>query len=371
MNKGVLLVFDDDETTLKIFEGLNRDTATDLEFIGVSSVEDYKKKMLDQGILNSIRALILDLAESKEEEYSGSFKVVEEIKKSYNSLRVPIFIHSAHLDQYSDFPNEGTVFKIGKDKDAPRMIFNKLKLFLDSGFIDLFCPNGVIEGKVMSELHKAFTEQFRDEEIEKIIKTVNPNPAGKFKERVSSIFERIAFRSLMNNLMNPQPTDDGKGDEIELNVVEHYYRRTNGYKVWTGDIFKYKNGAGLLYVVTPRCNILKETTTHILLCEVSGNLPKKEKERGAAAKNNPEYSKYRFRYLPKSPVFGGGNVDIATTHMVNRSELINGEIFEYQITVSDELANEISGMFGAYFLRTGITEFELEELEQSHAQESA
>jgi len=364
MERGKIIIFDDTVQILETLRNLNRDLNTGLDLVEFTSVEDYRKGI--EKLIPNVRVFIFDLAGNEKEVQSQKFEILQDIKTSYEKYRVPIFIHSAHLAHYDEFAEEGTVFKIEKGIDSARIIFDKIKLLSDSGFLDIFPLNGIIETKIMNDLHRAFIKQFKKNEIEGIIKSVNPLPPEHYKKRISSVFERIAFRSLLQELINPQQ----EGEEIELNVAEHYYRRISKYGVWTGDIFKDKLNNNLFYVITPRCNVVKDITTRILVCEVVNELPKKKETRRDAARNNPEFSKYKYRYLPKFPVFSGGKVNVSTIEIIDRTALLDKEKYEYQITVSDELANEIAGMFGAYFLRTGITEFDLEELERSHTQES-
>src|SRR5699024_1374219 len=99
---------------------------------------------------------------------------LDSVEKSFAHVNIPIFIYSGYLEAIEDkFDGYGTVFKIDKG-DGPDNIFRRIKLFQESGFLDVFCPGGKIETELHQELNKAFVSQFTNNtQIEKIIKVVN------------------------------------------------------------------------------------------------------------------------------------------------------------------------------------------------------
>ena len=359
MSTGCVVVFDDDSGMVQTLSSQNETKQTGLEFKGYSKREDYEAALRDDGIRKSVRVLVVDLAANKDEEASGKFRIKEALKNSYNDLRIPIFIHSGHLDRFEDFPRAGTVFKVGKSADSAAVVFDKIKLMQDSGFLEIFCPMGKIETKIMRELHKAFTNQFHDDEIFEIIKTLNREPSKTYVDRVESIFERISLRSLLQSLIfSPQ----NGADQTDVNPVEHYYRRISisTFPVWTGDLFEKKDKSQRVYVLTPRCDVASKGRNAVLVCKViQKDMPTAKDKVEKAVRNNPMFSGNKYRYLPPTPLFVGGNVDLSDIFLVESKDL--SENYSYLVSLSDELANEISGKFGAYFLRTGITEINLEE----------
>ncbi len=159
---------------------------------------------------------------------------------------------------------------------------------MESGFLDLFSPNGEIEKKIMHELHEAFVNQFEDDEIIQIINSVKFADPTHFKSRIHEIFERIAFRSTFQNVISSCKGSQGN-EEIKINAVEHYYRRTSSFDFWTGDILKFKEGNVQIIILTPRCDLAHNNCKFILVCEI---LPIEEKTTKEFIKDPDKLRKY-------------------------------------------------------------------------------
>lgn len=363
MSKGIILFYDDDSTFSEQFKSLYEDSG--FEIICFDNIMKLRNAFKDQNLMFNSKALIFDLAQSKTEEENGKdFEILDDIQEKFNNYRIPIFIHSAFSLHIDHFKNCGTVWKIEKSGNSLEKIIGIIKCLDESGFLDAFTPNGIIEQNLMSELHKSFTEQFREGEIEKIISQIkNSNPKG-FKERSINVFKRTAVKSLMSELLTPVFSDGKK-----MNPIEHYYRRISKVDYWTGDILKRKDNSKHILILTPRCNVASKKYDYLLACEVLiGEFPKvivNRKERDKiqyALTDNPEFSGYN-RYIPPSPLFAGGKIVLSNYLMISKIEL--SESYEIQISLSDELTNEIIGKFGAYFFRTGITPWEQIEVIES------
>ncbi|MNU99402.1 hypothetical protein D3C71_895320 [compost metagenome] len=158
------------------------------------------------------------------------------------------------------------------------------------------------------------------------------------------------------------PDIDEKGTVIEetLNPVEHYIRRIGDLPVWTGDIFKKKDSDDCVFVLTPRCNVLRSST--ILVCPFMWKdiITKKDKI-SKMLQGDPTVSGYD-RHIPPSPTFEGGKLSLSKYWIVEKETLISD--YTRIITLSDELTNEILGKFGAHFFRTGITPWDPNEVIQ-------
>jgi len=369
MPTGCVVVFDDDNGMVQTLESQNETKQTGLVFKGYSRREDYEAALGHDDIRKSVRVLVVDLAANKDEEASGKFKIKEALKNSYNDLRVPIFIHSGHLDRFEDFPQAGTVFKVGKSADSAAVVFDKIKLMQESGFLDLFCPSGKIETKIMQELHRAFVGQFQGNEIDDIIKSIEKDPTESYQARVGSIFERLAYRALLGSLLAATKGTDGKVEEQRLNAVEFYYRRTSDHSVWTGDIFLKNDKSERVLILTPRCDVAKATDM-VLACKVQDiDLEKLATSKTAlrnAINDAADFSMGRFRFLPATPMFEGGKVDYSAHQTMSKNDLKNN--YSRDVTLSDELINDIAGKFAGFLLRSGVAETEFEELRKYHVQ---
>jgi len=337
------------------------------------------EKIEDSEIKDNLKCVIFDLSIEKHETGSSDFAIDLFIKDQFNNNRIPIFIHSAYIDSYIGFDSMGTVFKIPKASNSPKLIHEKIKLMKESGFLNVFCFNGDLDKKIMNEIHTAFIEQFKHNEIEEIIKSIKSNSQADCSKRTVEVFERLAIRSVYQNWMSAKSVDGESIEEIKVNAIEHYYRRNNPFDFWTGDIFKEKINGQKSVILTPRCNIGHGKYEELLLCKVNEitedglKLFLNQKiENGAGetkgqrslrlsitdAPNNP-FPGERFRFLPPTPQFSGGFVDFTTIYTL-KNDIVK-DSFEYVISLIDDLTNDVVRKLGAYLLRGGISETEYKE----------
>lgn len=361
MTERFVLIFDDNTDIIKNFSTAISQMDLNLSVKGYSDSKEFADAINDWNIIKKTRVIIVDLAKNKREEDTHIFEIRNTITGNFNKYRIPLFIHSAFTDYFTDLDGKGTVFKVEKSGTSIKTICEKIKLFHESNFLEIFCSEGILENNYMGELHKAFTEQFKNNEIEKIINSIKETAGDKYQERTAAVFRRIAVRSLFHNLTAATKDEEGKTSEVPLNYVEHYYRRSSSYDVWTGDIFRKKDAEEMLLVMTPRCDINKLTCEQILACKISPldiNLDKK-KEFEKAVRDNPQLTSGSFRILTASPLFEGGEVKYISHITINRQSLI--EDYDLVVTLSDELINDVVRKFSAYILRSGVSETEMEE----------
>lgn len=358
MAKGVVLLLDDDQNNLDTFSHLYEQCDIDLTLMPFKDIEKFRSAIKEETVKPNIKAVIFDLVQKQSEETGAEFEVSKDIKDIFDSNRIPIFIHSAYIHKYSDFEDKGTVFKIPKSATSTQTILDKIILFHDSGFFDIFCPGGIIEREIMTELHYAFINQFHKDEIENIIKALKLTGGEKYNERVIEVFKRISIRALMTKLLAPYFNENGELEQTKINAVEAYVRRISDFKIWTGDIFEKKDKSEMIFLLTPRCDIASKNKTNVLACKLIKGVPQNKDEMKKAMVDNIRDKKYRF--LPKTPLFEGGKVDLSS-HITMSTEEIQ-EHYSYVISLSDELTNEITGKFCSYFMRTGNSEIDQDEL---------
>jgi len=243
---GKIILFDDETATLDQFRQLFIDFEINNELITCSSLEDYRDKIKNNN--NELRALIVDLAKDKEETIKGDYEITNDLEKNFSLYRVPIFICSGNIKTYDGFLNKGTVFRMDKDRNSMRRICEIIKQFEASGFMEIFAQNGILEQKLISELHEVFTNQFKEDEINEIIESINKSDSKFNSKRIEEIFTRISIRALLNKFLS-HPIDAAEIDPITVNAIEHYYRREDSRKFWTGDIFKHNNDGVLPLIV--------------------------------------------------------------------------------------------------------------------------
>ena len=361
MRPDAVLLLDDDLSVREGFRYQFEDASElELELIECSNYEQYEQAISKPENKHRIKAFILDLANSQFETQNQTFKARDYIQHQYKNNRVPIFVHSANIMHYDDLEDKGTVFKITKEPDSAEKIFDTIKLMKESGFLDVFCFEGSIEKKIMKEIHSAFTDQFKSNEIEEIIKSVKTNGVDKLKQRTLEIFERIALRSVYQNVISSREENQ---ESVKLNAIEHFYRRSLTPDFYTGDIFEHSTSKKLVFVATPRCNIMNKNFTEILLCEIN-NMSVDEK-RGLSSKIDnlrkgitddvtSSLIGERKRFLPKTPQFAGGFVDFKNIFTI-LPDAFKLE-YVYKISLVDDLTNDIIRKLSSYLLRGGISD---------------
>ncbi|TSJ47716.1 hypothetical protein [Fluviicola chungangensis] len=368
MNRGTIIHIDSDQKILDDSKRLFEQVISDINYITIDNQTSFKSE-IEQAINDgSLKAVIFDLVgktAGAQELVEGDAEFLNEIEVAFQSYNIPIFIFSASIHLIEDrFNNSGTIYKIDKAEDFKEKVIDPFEMLLSSGFIDVFCPKGILETELHKDLNLAFTKQFfTGEQIRQLISGINST--GTNIDRVQKVFKRIAIRSLLSTLLEPETDENGKIKPEFLNPIEHYIQRINSFEFWTGDILEKKDKSELLLILTPRCNVASKSLDELLVCKILPNeFPKEianrtEKDKiGYALTDKPEIAGYD-RYLPPSALFGGGKVILSAYKMVPKTSLTAD--YERIISLSDELTNEILGKFGSYFFRTGINPWSKEE----------
>jgi hypothetical protein len=359
MSKGKIIFYDDDPDMISQFEKLMTDSG--FEIVKYTDLNALRKDLDNHELFFNAKALIFDLAKNKEEAATKNFEILKYIEEKFHQYRIPIFIHSAFAHEVSQFENSGTVWKIEKSGTSLEKITNTISILDESGFIEAFTPGGIIEQSLMQELHKSFTEQFRKGEIEQIIESLKKTSPGDYKTRSINIFKRIAIKALISELLYPVAANDDT-----INPIEHFYRRSKSIPIWTGDIWIKKDNSESILILTPRCDLANKKSDLVIVCTISnpsltlsGNKEKRLKQLQDHLTDN--LLGKATRYLPSTPLYKGGMIDLATYKTIEKAFLLAN--YNYTITLSDELTNEIIGKFAYYFLRTGITTMNTEEFD--------
>lgn len=351
MTKSRIIFYDDD---IEFYEAFRKLLDNDsFELITFESFEELRAALHDSNTMENVKVLVFDLArDTKEAEQTRDFVIIKDIMEKFDQYRIPIIIHSAFALEIEHFSNCGTVWKIEKSSDSIEKVVDIINNLNESGFLEVFTPGGEIEKTLMSELHRNFTEQFREGEIEKIINNIKGGLEFKDStERIKKVFKRIAIRTLLSELLMPEEQENGNIKEETVNTVEHYFRRNNKILVWTGDIFKKNDSDNFLFIITPRCNVTRSDS--ILVCPFTlKEIIRKKDKITKMLQGDPTVSGYD-RFLPPSPIFEGGKLSLSKYYMLEKENLVID--YTLFISLSAELTNEILGKFGSYFFRTGIT----------------
>lgn len=365
MDKGVILHLENDKNLLEQYDAFYRQLHMELDYIGCTTSQEFNSE-IDKNE-KGIKAIIFDLIGSNAtvDELSGNPEFLAMLDEKFVKFNLPIFIYSGHLESIGDKYNEnGTVFKISKDESID-VVFNKINLLFESGFIDVFCPGGILESEIKTELNKSFTNQFSHSiQIEDVLKSImsSGNPEEQ-KERVKRIFKRIAVKTLSSDLLAPVIDSEEK-----VHPIEHFYKRQSKLPVWTGDIWENKGNEDTVLVLTPRCDLANGKTNIIVVridklsepINLNGNHDKVLKKLHNYLTDN--LLGKTTRYIPSNIFFSkGGMVNLADHFTIPRESLIDA--YDYVVTLSDDLTNEIIGKFAYYFLRTGITTINEQEFE--------
>jgi hypothetical protein len=356
MSNGVIIYLDNDRTKLDECKNLFVQLGIDLQLLTCQNKTEFQHLVEENR--GSLKCLIFDLLGDQPEDSSTSF--LDNIKANFAAYNIPVFIYSGFLIDLEDqFVNNGTVFKVDKNLHGFDFIFEKIKLFHESGFLNVFSSGGILESQINADLHKAFITQFKNnDDLEKIILSIQGSTAAsEFPKRTERIIKRIAVKSLLSELLSPEIDAEGKVKDETLSSTEHYVHRINNIPIWTGDLFMKKSDGTYIFILTPRCNVMRNEM--ILYCPFTlGELPKKDKVEKMLA-GDPLVCGYE-RFIPPSPIFLGGKLLISKFAMLPKTDILTN--FERTISLSEELTNEILGKFGAYFFRSGITPWDPTEI---------
>lgn len=361
---GVVVHLDNDiDQVLKPAEQFFVDANFPMTYIPASTIEEFEAVIERE--YSNLKVIIIDLIEkdTKEElENPKSSAFYSSISKAFRNINVPIFIYSGHLENFHEFNYNGTVIKIDKGNEKGfKAVTDKIQLLQESGFLEVFCPKGIVESLLMKDLHEAFTRQFlQASEIESIIHSIKE--AGvDLQTRTKEIFSRIAVRSLLSRLMIDKTIEDQTFDEAIISAIELYVRRLNIEKtpIWTGDIFKSVATDRKIIVLTPRCDLASKGKETILICDIIQAEDYNKKNALAYIRDNIKDKK--FRYLPSTPLFKGGKVDLSLQSIITKESLKAD--YQYVISLTDDLTNEILAKFCSYLLRTSIPDVVEKELQ--------
>jgi len=366
MSKGVLIHLEDKKEFLDEYQRIFVDLNIGLEYVPCLSVEEFNEATIKYD--GHIKSIIFDLVGKKvsEEELTTNPEFLDLVQQNFANYNLPIFIYSGRLDVVRDMFNEnGSVFKLSKDYEI-KIIFDKIRLYLDSGFINVFCTGGFLETEVKNELHKSFTNQFSENsQIDGLIESILASESDPEKQilRIKNVFKRITIRALATDLL--APVADG---EEKVHPIEHFYKRQSKLKIWTGDIWKNKKGINVI-VLTPRCDFATGSAVTVIYCEIEP-LSKPIELKGNAKDVNKRLRDYlndnlqgkSQRYIPGNTFFPeGGMANMKLYRTLEIEEFLTN--YEYVVTLSDDLTNELIGKFAYYFLRTGITNISEQEFE--------
>ncbi len=384
-SKGLVIIVEDDKTTQGIFDSnfkaIGLDEKLELKMFG--SVADFVAFSQTAGEGANIKVLIFDLANTDKEKNDGGtdgeFAISQYIRDNYAKNRVPIFVHSGYLHKFMDFSDKGTVFRKEKTDESVEEIIRLISLMEATGFLYLFSQNGVLENRHPNDLYKVFTSQFRGNELPELLELFKECHGADCAERIVAVFQRMSLRALINDSISAEALSTGKGISAKVNIVEHFYRRTNRDRAgaWTGDIFN-KNGEQV-YVLTPRCDLANKSAdalsaVNLLVCPLR-SLTNEEFPLTVAPSgpSNGQIEKIRQattqhhklgikgRVIPPSPFLPeGGKVDFSAPFTIPYATLCAD--YAYRVTLSDDLANEVAARFGAYLMRPGIAEIDEDEL---------
>lgn len=367
----IVLLLEDDKRIIDSFVSYFSEKKLNANLIVSQNLKEYLKAFEDNQ--DNVKCLVMDLNNQDRDSVASINKTIDQIKTHYQNNRIPIFVHSGNLAYFTELDEKGTIIKKHKNSRSVAQIIDSIELMLDSGFLNIFSINGTLDQKIMSEIHSAFVNQFKHNEIEEIIKSIqtdNPEEPA-FSNRTREVFERIAVRSIYQNLINGNSEDKS----VAVNSIEHYYRRTNTAKhcFYTGDIFENQSGK-LFFVATPRCNISNRNFEQILLCEIneisadqhtsfqSAKVENKATGETKGAKQirtsitddvTNSYVGERFRFLPPSPQFRGGFVDLKKVITVSEEEIMS---YKLVISLVDDLTNDVVRKLAGYLLRGGISD---------------
>lgn len=371
VSRNIVLLLEDDRKIIDPFIGYFTEKKLDAKLIVSENLPDYIQNFEENQ--DNVKCLVMDLNNQGGDADTSIKETIHQIRTHFENNRIPIFVHSGNLAYFTELDEKGTIIKKEKSRKSIGEIIDSIELMLNCGFLNIFSINGTLDQKIMSEIHSAFINQFKHNEIEEIIKSIQNGKPGEADtaDRIKEVFERIAIRAIYQNLIN----NDLEEKSVIVNTSEHYYRRTNTAKhyFYTGDIFEDQDNK-MFFVATPRCNISNKNYEQVLLCEIneisadqnnSFQSPKEENKTTGETKGTKQlrtsitddvtnsFIGERFRFLPPSPQFKGGFVDYKKIITVSEDEL---QRYNLVISLVDDLTNDVVRKLASYLLRGGISD---------------
>ena len=176
MSRGVIIHLDNDkEGVLNPSKHLFEQTGLDLEYIICETKAIFEEEVKENN--DNIKVLIFDLLSSNpsaDELHQHDAEFIDNVHYSFSRLNIPIFVYSGYLQALEGkYESDGTVFKIDKEKGFGE-ILTKITKFQNSGFLDVFSPNGELNKLLLNDLHLSFTKQFNsNNQIEEIIDSIS------------------------------------------------------------------------------------------------------------------------------------------------------------------------------------------------------
>ncbi|WP_153848680.1 hypothetical protein [Sphingobacterium paramultivorum] len=374
-NKNIILLLEDDNKIREAFSEHFKLSCKKGILIETRNIKEYLEVFEKEE--QYIKCLIMDLNNKEASEEESINLTIEQITTQFNNNRIPIFVHSGNLERFTTLDEKGTIIKKEKSRKSVSEIVSSINLMLESGFLEIFSKNGSLDQKIMEEIHGAFISQFKHDEIEKIIKSIQSEPSEHLIERIRIVFERIAIRSIYHSFLNKNSLNNAFSS---VNAIEHYLRRSNieKYPFFTGDVLECSK-KNLYFVATPRCNIANKNYDEILLCRINkisedqrngltstkidnnktGETKGKKQLRMSITDDvTNSHIGERFRFLPPSPQFEGGYVDFKQLITVPKEDL---EKFGVVISLVDDFANDVVRKLTGYLLRGGIADTDYNE----------
>lgn len=196
-------IFDDDPGYVTKFEQLIRKVTPNLKPLGFTDAATLRD-LINNPIPKfwwEVKVLIFDLRQKHEDDKSiPNFEVINDIKMILNyHLRIPIFIHSAFADQVTDFRDNNMIFLVTKSPSSVKNICETIALFEESKFLDLFGGGGILETGIMYDLHKAFSEGYKDDVV-KTISKLKEQHGNEHHTHVVDHFKQQATNALLKYL---------------------------------------------------------------------------------------------------------------------------------------------------------------------------
>ena len=358
MNKVRLLIVEDDETIINLYQQDIKRVNQKLSCEIVASVKKGKDQALE--ILNDRKqnfdAAIIDLKLDNDAAHPGEYSGNEVISIIKNSMRFPIYVISSNTEQISsDFVNLSPLFQVIRRDERDSPIEDLVKLCL-MGVSKILGYDGQFE----KYLHKIFWEHLSSniENWSSVIEQAEENEKSIFRYVLSTMYDYV-------------------GESIEhYHPAEFFIQPPVKKGINTGGVITFKNQRYL--VLTPACDLENDKAEHILFCRIvdinsiypdvhnltrmSGN-DKKNK-----FKRHLDNTVPRFHFIPKTNTIAPGFVDFQQKKTLSHAKVekhINKGDLVCDAKVSVHFFKDIVSRYSTYYARQGSPDFDAEKLYES------
>ncbi len=341
----ILIVEDDDQIRQTYLDGI-KIFNEDKDFIIIADPYGNLQEAQEAIIKNVYDAAIIDLKLNGSNPEIGGNILAKEI---LNNLRFPLYVISGFT---ADIDNE-----LVPSKNIFFNAHNKGEIEFDSILEQIVTIHRTGITKILNrsgEIEKYLTRIFRE--------NLSISMPYWIEESTKQDTHDALLRYTLNHLQEFLEVND-EGYLYNYHIPEIYIKtpiKKSEKTVYTGDIVKDIKENTHYLILTPICDLAidkKRTNpkanflTLVRINPFDNDYNALGKEKRQSLQSNKEYV---YHYLPKfESIFEGGLVDFQRIKSVSMQEILNPQLFNVEVSISNAFKKDIISRFSSYYSRQG------------------